>query len=208
MDRFRGFQTHSHGEIVGQEAGTVSPTPPAAGGDDDVRPPAPSPTAGDEARDGGPSCPDTADGDSSWEAGSFLPPAEPAPDGPPRTAAGAVVGDLAMQVALSVVLLCFRKDIRSFSSATVWAEVPEPKPAYRRLNGVGDLLGRGAGRRSFRLWPGGGVFACCRENAVIALHKLPPAEVEAAARKLGFATPGELRDAVAKLPSAKDLATI
>ncbi len=182
----------------------VSPTPPAHGDDLTDRPDESALPADEDIRDGETSCLAPTPEDASWDAGSFLPASEPAPDGPPRTAAGAVVGDLAMLVALSVVLLCFRKDIRSFKTKMVWAGVPEPKPTYRRLNGVGDLLGRGAGRRSFRLWPGSGLFACCRENAIIALHKLPPAEVEAVARKLGFATPVELRDAIGKLPSVKD----
>jgi hypothetical protein len=208
LNSFKGIQTHHLDQIVGQEPGMVSPTPAAHGGDPTDRPDESPLPASDDVCDGETTCLALTPVDAAWDAGSFLPPAEPAPDGPPRTAAGAVVGDLALLVALSVVLLCFRKDIRSFTTAMVWDGVPEPKPVYKRLNGVGDLLGRGAGRRSFRLLPGSGLFACCRENAVIAFHKLPPAEVEAAARKLGFATPGELRDAVEKLPSVKDLPPI
>jgi hypothetical protein len=199
MDHYKGIQADRQVELVGRGAGT---SPPIPGADHGERPPAPPP-AGDDGLAGQPAGQTSITAASSWEAGSFLPPAEPAPDGPPR-GAGAVAGDMGLQVALCVVLLCFRKDLRSFTSATVWAGVPEPKPAYRRLNGVGDLLGRGAGRRSFRLWPGSGTFACCRENALIALHKLTPAGVEAAARELGFATPGELRNAVENLPSVKD----
>lgn len=140
-------------------------------------------------------------GGESWEADAFLPPPESAPALPRRGAAGGHGIDLTTAAAMAVIGLCLREGLRSFTSRMVWDEIPGPKPEMK-LNGLGDLLGRGAGRRSFRLWPGAGVYACCRENVHIAARKLTADELRSLALRLGFATRGDFEAAIAALPAA------
>jgi hypothetical protein len=92
---------------------------------------------------------------------------------------------------------------KPLTTAEIWDAVPPPKPEYKRLNSVGDTLGRGAGKKSLRLWPGAGVFSPCRENVVLCLRRLTAPEIKVLAERLGYPTPDALEAAIAALPSAK-----
>ena len=92
----------------------------------------------------------------------------------------------------------------SFATRAVWDLVPEPKPRYRRLNAVGDVLGRGAGKQSLGLYRDSqGNFICCRENVCLAARRMTPAGLKALALRLGFPTRTDFEAAVNSLPSAQ-----
>ena len=106
-------------------------------------------------------------------------------------------------VAPVVILLCLREGQGSFATRTLWDLVSEPKPRYRRLSAVGDVLGKGAGKASLGLYRGHtGDFVCCRENACLAAYRMTPDELQALALRLGYATRGDFEAAIAALSSA------
>ena len=138
----------------------------------------------------------------SWDPDEFLPPEEPAPPLPKGHSSNPGHDSLDRLLAPVVVRLIFQLG-KTLSTPEIWKEVPPPKPSPRRLNRVGDFLGRGAGKKSLRLWPGAGVFAPCRENVVNCLHRLTEEEIKALAHSLGYPTRHAFEAAIAALPSAK-----
>ena len=106
---------------------------------------APPEESGGEADDDGTVNPDSQPDGEPWNPDAFLPPAEPAPALANRGAAICKAADLVQLVAPVVILLCLREARKSFTTRAVWDLVPEPKPRYRRLNAVGDVLGHGTG---------------------------------------------------------------
>ena len=145
-----------------------------------------------------------APGGEPWNPDEFLPPAEPAPALANRGAAICKAVDLIQLVAPIVILLCLRDGRESFATRAVWDLVPEPKPRYPRLNAVGDVLGRGAGKQSLGLYRDSqGNFICCRENVCLAARRMTPAGLKALALRLGFPTRTDFELAVAALPSAQ-----
>ena len=156
-----------------------------------------------EADDDGTVNPDSQPDGEPWNPDAFLPPAEPAPALVNRGAATRKAVDLVQLVAPIVIRLCLREDRESFATRTVWDLVPEPKPHYRRLNAVGDVLGRGAGKQSLRLYRDSHRnFIRCRENVCLAAHRMTPDGLKALALRLGFPTRAEFEAAVNSLPTA------
>lgn len=155
-----------------------------------------------EADDDGTANPDSQPDEESWNADEFLPPEEPAPPLPKGSSSNPGHESLDRLLAPVVVRLIFQLG-KTLSTPEIWKEVPPPKPSPRRLNRVGDFLGRGAGKKSLRLWPGAGVFAPCRENVVICLHRLTEEEIKDLAHSLGYPTRPAFEAAIAALPSAK-----
>ena len=144
----------------------------------------------------------TQPGEESWDPDEFLPPEEPAPPLPKGHSSDPGHESLDRLLAPAVVMLIFQLG-KTLSTQEIWKEVPQPKPHHKRLNRVGDFLGRGAGKKSLRLWPGAGVFTPCRENVVNCLHRLTPKEIEALAQRLGYQTRDAFEAAINALPSAK-----
>jgi hypothetical protein len=178
--------------------------PPLADHDSTADWEAPPEKSGGEADDDGTVNPDSQPGGELWNPDEFLPPAEPAPALANRGAAICKAVDLIQLVAPIVILLCLRDGRESFATRAVWDLVPEPKPRYRRLNAVGDVLGRGAGKQSLGLYRDSqGNFICCRENVCLAAHRMTPAGLKALALRLGFPTRTDFELAVNSLPSAQ-----
>lgn len=157
-------------------------------------PPGPVGTAGAAASD-------------PWEPAATLPDARPAPK-EARGVAGARAEDLCRLVVAVVVALCFERRGGAFTVREVWDRVPDPKPAYDRLNAVGDVLGQGGGRHGLKLWRGAGGVIACRQNATLALRRMAPEAVRELARRLGYETPRTFWAAVDSLPDAPEPATL
>ena len=176
--------------------------PPLADHDSTADWEAPPEKSGGEADDDGTVNPDSQPGGEPWNPDEFLPPAEPAPPLPKGSSSNPGHESLDRLLAPVVVRLIFQLG-KTLSTPEIWKEVPPPKPSPRRLNRVGDFLGQGAGKKSLRLWPGAGVFAPCRENVVICLHRLTEEEIKDLAHSLGYPTRPAFEAAIAALPSAK-----
>ena len=167
---------------------------------------APPGESGGEADDDGTANPDSQPDEESWNADEFLPPEEPAPPLTKESSSNTGLESLDRLLAPVVVMLILQLG-KNMSTREIWDQVPPPKPNQKRLNRVGDFLGRGAGKKSLRLWPGAGVFAPCRENVVICLRRLTPPEIKALAARLGYPTRHAFEAAIAALPSAKTVTT-
>ena len=167
---------------------------------------APPGESGGEADDDGTANPDSQPDEESWNADEFLPPEEPAPPLPKESSSNTGLESLDRLLAPVVVMLILQLG-KNMSTREIWDQVPQPKPNQKRLNRIGDFLGRGAGKKSLRLWPGAGVFAPCRENVVICLRRLTPPEIKALAARLGYPTRHAFEAAIAALPSAKTVTT-
>jgi hypothetical protein len=109
---------------------------------------------------------------------------------------------LSRLIVAPIVEFAFERRGGSFTVRELWDRVPSPKPAYARLNAVGDVVGQGGGKHGLRLWKGAGGPLACQENAVIALRRMDADAVLGLARRLGFTEPGDFWAAVNALPTA------
>jgi hypothetical protein len=158
------------------------------------------PPTDDEPSTADPHQSDETPADISWFADHFLPPAEPAPKMQTRNKS-MLTEALVHLLASLVVELCVEFAGRSFTVRELWDRVPAPKPQYKSLNGVGDFLGHGKGERSLKLWKGANGPLACRENAIIAAHRLEPGEIQKLANRLKLTEPSTLCEMIRKLPS-------